>query len=199
MVWSFRYEPRGPRPDGRIVEGHRGLLEVVDATPDGGVGLIGGWQGTSGRPIKPETVPKVIQFFRKRPLLDYEALFVWTVSDRLRALIEEMEPGAHQFERVEALAKNGSPLETRWFWQICNRLDSVHSEETLWDFDGHSWRIPPRWDKKSHLIFDLSKIGKTKFWHDKHVVSASFCSNEAHDRLVAEGMTGFRYSYREQA
>jgi hypothetical protein len=58
-----------------------------------------------------------------------------TVSARFRALIEENEPGVHQLEPIRFIAKDGAPLADRWFWQVCNRIDSVHRERTNWVLD----------------------------------------------------------------
>lgn len=200
MVWSFKYQPSGSSyPNADVVEGPRGFPELVDTTRDGGTSFIRGAQHFAGRRINPESVPKVVQFLSRRSLQDLEGQFVHTVSDRLRTLIEELEPQVHQFEPIDYIAKDGSPLERRWFWQICNRLDTVHRELTVWTLDGPSWRPPAGWDKKAHLIFDLSKIGGVKFWHDKHVSSASFCSDDVRERFDADGITGVRYRYYEQA
>lgn len=200
MVWSFAYEPAGSSyPDAQLADGPGGSLVLEDPSRDGGTGFVGGTQSYSGRRVKPESVPRAIRFMSDRPLQDFESQFVKTVSDRLRAVIEDLEPGVHQFEPIQYVARDGMLLETRWFWQICNRLDSVHRDKTTWVLDEIMWRIPVAWDKKSYLVFDLSKIGAAKFWNDKHVHDADYCSDDARDRLDSEGVTGLRYSYREQA
>lgn len=200
MVWSFKYEPNPPSfPDFKIAEGHRGSPEAVDPTRDDGVNFMKGAEHFLGRRIKSETLPRVIQFLSARTLQDFEGQGVYTVSNRLRALIETLEPESHQFEPVEYTSKDGSALERRWFWQICNRLDTVHRELVTWVLDGASWRPPRDWDKAQHLVFDLTKVGDAKFWHDKHVSLASFCSDDARECLVAEGITGLRYHHHEQA
>ena len=203
MVWSFRYEPKGSSfPLAEIVEGNTGHLELVDMTRDGGSGLVGGAQAFSGRRAKPESVPKVIRWMSKKPFQDFETSFRKTVSDRFRDLIEEMEPGVHQFEPVDFIAKDRTPLGRRWFWQICNRLDSVHREQTDWVLQGGViWRPPDTYTQSDPVypVFDLEKIGDAMFWHDKHFSSANFCSNEAQNILDTKKISGFSYSYREQA
>lgn len=199
MVWWFSYDPLGSSyPNAELVDGVP-KLELVDPTRDGGVGLVGG-QTFSGRRIKSETAPNVIRWKSRQKLSDFCGMIVKTVSDRLRTLIEEIEPGVHQFEPVEFIAKDGSHLEHRWFWQICNRLDSVHREKTDWVLKkGVIWSPPPDFNENPrHLVFDASKIACVHFWHDKHDSNSNYCSDEAHDRLETGSMTGFRYHYREQ-
>lgn len=200
MVWSFQYEPEASSfPRAEIAEGNRGHLELIDTTRDGGTGLVGGAEAFSGRRVKPESVPKKIRWLSKRPFLDFEDAYIHTVSDRMRAAVEELEPQVHQFEPVEFIDGAGTPLGNRWFWQICNRLDSVHREKTNWVLEGTLWRPPPKGLEQPRLVFDLSKIGRAKFWHDKHDSVSSYCVDEVQKYLDANGITGIRYVYREQA
>lgn len=196
MVWSFTYNPLGSSyPLAENVEGPTGPLQLVDPTPDGGVALSGS-VSFSGRRVKPETVPRVIKWKSRQKIGDFCSSHRKTVSGRLRALIEEIEPGVHQFEPIAFVAKDGSHLEERWFWQICNRIDSVNREETDWIlFKGVIWapddRIPK--DERRGLVFDTGKIGAASFWHDKHDSNSNYCSSSARERLIETGMTGFRF------
>ena len=199
MVWTFKYEPSASYPEAELVEGSDGPLELVDPTRDGGIGFVGGSEPFSGRRVKPDSLPRVIRFLDDRPLQDFENQYVKTVSPRLRALIEEIEPDCHQFEPVQYIAKDGKVREERWFWQLCNRLDSVHPVKTTWVFDRIIWRFPPGGDDRFQLFFDLSKIGDTKFWNDKHLVGMNLCSDDARERLLAARMTGLRFKHYPQA
>lgn len=198
MVWSMSYRPKPDSyPLAEVAEGNAGELELEDMTPDGGIGLRIS-RSFSGRRAKPESVPKVIRWMSKRKLLDYENARRKTVSDRFRALIEEIEPGVHQFEPIRFIAKDRSPLEDRWFWQICNRIDSVHRELSNWVLrEGVVWS-PPAKPAEPHMVFDMTRIGTAYFWHDKHT-GGTFVSNTAKDHIEAAGITGVHFKYREQA
>lgn len=200
MVWSMSYRPK---PDSyplvEVAEGKSGELELEDMTPDGGVGLrVSRW--ASGRRAKPESVPKVIRWMSKRPLLDYEGAYIGTaVSDRFRALIEEIEPGVHQFEPIRFITKDGAPLADRWFWQICNRIDSVHRGlSNLVLMEGAVW-TPPEKPEVPRSVFALSSIGSAQFWHDKHTTSGVFVSDAAKEAIEAARITGVHFNHREQA
>lgn len=209
MVWSMSYEPKlDALPRAEVVEGnlkHRGpggeFVELEDYTPDGGGGLKRGFALSSGRRVKPESLPKVIRWMSKRPLLDYEATFVHTVTDRFRALIEEIEPGVHQFEPIKFIAKDRSPLSTRWFWQVCNRLDTVDREKTDMVMGNVIWMTDDTIPKGQRIgyVFNLSQIGNAQFWFDKHQCSMKLCSDNAKNRIEAAGITGIRFIQQKTA
>lgn len=199
MVWSMSYRPK---PDSylgaEVIEGNSGVLELEDMSDDGGISLKMS-QSFSGRRAKPESVPKVIRWKSKRKLLDYENACRKTVGDRFRTLIEEIEPGVHQFEPIRFVATDGSLLEDRWFWQICNRIDSVHDELTNWILGPRTWRPPPKpRTEDPRMVFDAAKIGGAQFWHDMHA-NGTLVSDEARNRIEAAGITGTYFDFREQA
>lgn len=201
MVWWMSYRPKPDSyPGCEVVEGNSGELELEDPTPDGGAGLAMS-RINSGRRVKPESVPKVIRFKSNRKLLDYESTWnIYSVSDRFRALIEEIEPGVHQFEPVRFIGKDGADRGTRWFWQICNRIDGVDREKTNWIFRSGLWSPPltrPLKDS-ARLVYDLEKIGNVKFWRDKHLSRATHISDDAKIKIENLKISGVHFSYQEQ-
>lgn len=198
MVYSISYEPSGSSyPKAKQVNGEISELELEDTSPDGGVGLNLA-RSFSGRRVIPSSVPKKIRWCSRRQLQDHEDVVKRTVSDRLRILVEEIEPEIHQFIPVEFVDNIGAHLAYRYFWQVCNRIDSVHHEKTNWILkNGVVW-FPPA-DEKPHLVFDLSKVGDAKFWHDKHRTEGPYIIDEVRNRLEDGGITGIKYHYYEQA
>jgi hypothetical protein len=185
-VYGASYEPSGLRkPNGKIVGGATELV-LQDETPDGGINTRVS-KSSSGRPVQVASVPTQISWPANLRPQDYEALFVRTVSDRLRYLIEDIEPGVHQFIELHYVRKTGEVLHRRWFWQVCNRIDSVFAERPGWVFDRVSWRYPPG-DK---LIFDVTKSRGLHFWHEKHVYCGLMMSEHAMARLNEEDISGF--------
>ncbi len=196
MVYSLGYKPAGSSyPNAELVEGPRELV-VEDQTADGGI-HVNVEPGLSGRRIKPESVARVIRRFGRRRLLDFEGQFVATVNDRFRRLIEEIEPGIHQFEPVRYIGRDDELLEERWFWQVCNRLDTVDRERS----NGEIRRVTygPRKGVPMRVVFNLEAIGRAKFWCDKHYTPGRLITDEVHERLIAERVTGLQYHRYEQA
>ncbi|MEG8026493.1 hypothetical protein QP162_22760 [Sphingomonas aurantiaca] len=104
-VYEAYDQPSGrSHPIMEIVSGGR-RLEVVDTTPDGGMGFSIS-PSACGRPVKPESVPTAMTFPGNRKTQDLEAMFVYTVSERLKDLIEEIEPDTHQFLPVTIVKRN---------------------------------------------------------------------------------------------
>lgn len=210
MVWLLRYMPADDRnPNADVVEGnwkqlgHKGEhLELEDYTPDGGGGLqVGLFEHKSGRRVRSEDVPRLVRWKSRRRPHDYEYVVFQTVSDRLRALIEEIDPGIHQFERVEFISRDGNSLEHRWFWQICHRLDSMHREKTDMVRSGLGWTnnkaIPAC--ERIGPVFDLSRISDAGFWYDKHLHGGPYCSDNAKNKLIESGCSGFAFKPMKSA
>ncbi|MEP2235271.1 DUF1629 domain-containing protein [Hyphomonas sp.] len=113
-------------------------------------------------------------------------------------MIEEIEPDTHQFVSVEFIVEDGSHLEKCWFWQICNRLDTVHHEKTEHVlYKGLGWMAPPlaTSNSPSKHVFDNCQIKNAKFWHDKHISGSSFCAYHVRIRLDDAGVTGIRFKH----
>lgn len=199
MVWSMSYRPKPDSyPRAEIVEGEDTFM-LEDTTPDGGTGVTkvrGGGQESSGRRVRADSIPTVIRWMSKRPLLDYETVWVKTVSPRFRALIEAIEPGVHQFEPVKFVAKGGDLLADRWFWQVCNRLDTVKRGMSGWTLERVHWSWPAGNDGMP--IFDLEKVGDAKFWHDKHYSGGIFVSDEAKAEIDSAKISSVHFTNRKQ-
>lgn len=197
MVWMINYQPKpNSWPDARHVGGDTDRMELEDATLDGGVNIVGA-RYASGRRLRTENAPTEVVWLSCRKLQDLESTRMGNVSVRLRELIEDIEPGVHQFIPIPFVSRRGEALGTRWFWQVCNRLDTVHRDRTNWQLSGPSWR-PPK-DSGSTLIFDVARIGRHSFWHDKYLINGPFISDEAKAQFCEAGMTGLRYHHYEQS
>lgn len=193
MVWSISYRPNpSSYPLAEVVEGNSGELELVDNTPDGGV-CLNMSRGYSGRRVLKESVPTILRWTNKRRLLDYETSCQRTVSDRFRKVIEQIEPNVHQFEKIEFISRDGSHLADRWFWQICNRIDSVdRARSNLVLEHGVVWGPPPK-PQTPIRVFDLSRLDGVGFWHDKHSATGTFVSDAAKTMIEAVGITGVHF------
>ncbi len=121
--------------DGRIA-----AIRSIDQTPDDGVGFE---SVNGGRRCHIEYFPtKMLWKGPKGSIIgDFNRQNLVNVSERAKALIEEWEPGTHQFVPVDFVDSKGDVLEHRYALVICNRLDGVDREQTtfvlLW---GKIWR-----------------------------------------------------------
>lgn len=213
MIYGLNVKPmNGYYIESVPLDGNFKDCALLDESPDEGLNPRGR-TFTAGRPVDGVGLPTRMQVKdqRKHPLGDFDASTLLNVSGRAKALIEEFEPGVHQFFPVTFVDIDGQHLEDRWFFVICNRLDSVHREKAqgilLWrdkiwtpvqDFlrdmpneipDGYDTSLPPK------LVFSLEKIGAAKIWSDKHFsAEAAYLSSDIAEAIRQRRLTGVRLS-----
>jgi hypothetical protein len=186
--------------DGRIA-----AIRSIDQTPDGGVGFE---SVNGGRRCRTEHFPtRMLWKGPKGSIIgDFNRQNLLNVSEKAKALIEEWEPGVHQFVPVDFVDAEGNVLEHRYALVICHRLDSVDRQQTtfvlLW---GKIWRpakevandypgdLPAHADlsKPSKIVFSGEKIGSAHLWRDKHIdIGGPFVSKDFAAALRLSGLTG---------
>ncbi len=199
MVWSMGFDDGLPVTIARTaLDGDRRKIEYVDTTREpfsvGGHFEPGKLQ--LGRAVKPDHVPtRILREGSKETLPDVElAVGMYFVSDRFKEIVEGFEPGVHQFFPTDFVSKDGSLQAHMYFFNVCNRLDSVDRDLTTAPFQSNlAWRP----DEGGELIFDLKRIGNHHIWHDKHIYDGLYVSDALHDALVEAGITGLDFSMRK--
>lgn len=135
------------------------------------------------------------------------------MSRRARDLIEQAEPGTHQFLPVAYFDIDGKLLENRYFLFVGNRIDSVdRNETTLVLANGFMWitaanlvrmkrPLPPGADpgKPTKLVFNKGQIAGKHLWQDKHLSAGPYLSDALASLLRAAGMTGLALGPKSQA
>lgn len=131
---------RSSNPNGKALDGDGSKIRAVDGSRDGGLAVD--FQAMiSGRRVLPDYVPTKVQWKSSKRILDFESVTHLSVSARMRELIDIIEPETHQFLPVSFLSIVGATIEERFYWVICNRLDTVHREHTNFHLDhGIIWR-----------------------------------------------------------
>ena len=182
-------------PDGDLRK-----TEYVDRTKDGrsiGFDFEPG-KKRLGRALKLENIPTKFRWGGAAERMPDMMLThsVMLASDKVRNIIEELEPGVHQFFPLETWAKGNKPAQRMYLMNICNRLDSVDHQKTTKPFDrGIAWRN----EKPGDLVFSLSQISIHKLWHDKHIFDNMYFVDEVKDAFEAANVTGVKYfGYRAE-
>jgi uncharacterized protein DUF1629 len=175
------------------IDGDFSEVEITDLTPDGGA-QISNVELNSGRPVKPDHMPTRLK--RKKafdqPLADYMpapkgAAFV---SQRFKDLVEEFEPGVHQF--FEMSVKSGKEdLGVMHYFIVCNRIDGLD----------HAACVPPirpqdhvyrgTFAASDRQVFSAKKIGGKHLWVEKHWMYF-WMSDVFRDAVFAAGLTGIK-------
>ena len=174
------------------LDGDDEKVKPVDMSPDGGIPLVATCY-SQGRALEPEHMPTRIRIGGpKRKLGDVVRGFgSFLVPDRFRDILEELEPGVHQFFPIALEWKDGTSAGERYWFNPCHRLDSVDREATEVAFDG-IWEFRPY--KNERFCFSKKKLGNRHVWIDKFVPNdLIFVSDLFKNRLVEAGITGIDF------
>lgn len=190
------------------LDGAISKIEAIDQTPDGGVSHTGVY---AGRPVHLEHFPTRMRWEGPPDpagIGDFNDTHLLNVSERAKAFIEAWEAGVHQFVPVAFVDKGGAHIESRHFWIVGNRRDSVDRERTTYVLRrGRLWTsvaslvrrgeldlIPPSHDldAESRFAFNSAQIGGAHIWRDKHLDGGPLVSDAFGDALAKSGLTGIR-------
>ncbi|WP_284163947.1 DUF1629 domain-containing protein [Frigidibacter sp. SD6-1] len=177
------------------LDGDTRQLEVIDASQDDG-GLMSGRSPQDGRPIRDKNVPTRLE--RTGPTLEeyplQDVLSYWSgnllVCKAFRDLLEEMEPGVHQFFPMDLLV-NGTKVATYYWFVCCTRLATLAADHCYPPLNPRGfWKPSPFGQNQGDRVV-LSKrlIGAHHAWYDKFY-GKTFFSNAFAERLQTLKLTG---------
>jgi len=189
VVYAFGFRAEAPHLIGsRLLDGNVSKIEYIDSTFDKGLSpLFEPGDMYAGRAVKSEHVPTMVEWSSKRyPPPDTFLSEVIFVSDAFKDIVERHEPGVHQFFPVEVVYKDGSFARQMYFFNICNRLDTMDRDRATAEL-----RNGIMWDPRTgDFAFSLEKLGSAHVWKDKHVHPGRFLSSIVADELTSQGLTG---------
>jgi hypothetical protein len=210
MAYALGTQPEhGYYVNAEALDGDLEKVELVDASPDGGMNLRDHYRFTSGRAVKSELMPKRMEWHDHHWIPDFEGGYLLTVSQRAKQLIESFEPGTHQYLPAKFYDSANNFLEMRYFLIACNRLDGMDRSHAMMIFDRGCWRpasdfrdrpedIPSGFDPTApaKLVFNKAQIGRAHLWSEKHLLAGHgyWISDELGEALCASGYTGLRLS-----
>ena len=160
-------------------------------------------------------MPTKMRWKSQRPIPDFTKSRCITVSERAKSVIEQFEPGVHQFIPVDFQYANTDKWERRYFLNVCHRIDSMDNEKATMvlktvfvaprNANIYRWRpvsnfvsnneqhlIPPHLSSatKSKLVFSRAKIGNKHLWFDKFLGYGPYLSDELGAAFTTAGLTG---------
>lgn len=200
----------------KVLDGDPYKIEVADTTPDPGfdINAASTYPANQGRPIRTENVPTRIEWQEKAPVADVlmeHGMIV--VPERFREIVEQFEPGVHQFLPVAYVDRQGNVLAQRYYFIACNRLDSIDREHsTMILFKGRRWstaldiqgvdptQTPSDFDVDAEpkLVFNNAQVGGKHAWSDMFLpLVAPYLSDALAEALIEENFTGIAISKGE--
>jgi hypothetical protein len=174
-------------------------IRVLDATQDDGTRI---WprSADAGRAVDPASMPTLLQRvgLKQYPLLDFYSMSTCPVVPEIFKLtVEELEPGVHQFFKVQIVQegdKSLTPIGEKYWMVVCNRLATLHDTLCEPPLRANGWPdISVNGPRK--FVFSASKIGLAHVWIDKRA-SAIGClvSEKLQSRLAAFRITGIQFT-----
>lgn len=214
MVCQIEYKrPYSQLEPNENLDGDILAIRLLDETPEPGLRTSPGTEAAvAGRAVDSTHVPtRMLIGGGCSAVTDhnrYNGLVF--VSTELKALVEGLEPGIHQFFPVELVDQDGRHLADHWFWVVCNRIDSVDRALTaavLWK--GVLWRparelsedeLPVGTDRsrQATIVFNSQQIGAAHFWRDKYLSGGGlYCSDRAANLIREAALTGIELIEQE--
>lgn len=195
------------------VGGDSRFVKLQDMTQDDGTVVVG--HSACGRALIPDHLPKGFYtegyHLSRSPLRDAEVCPEGPlVSDAFRDLVEDFEPGRHQFipmeiyasqttrakappEKREALIRHDKvwlyKVATRALMVVCNRLDTMDRTLSTPINERGFWRGSLKQDG-ARLVLSRALIGGCHLWCDRFVSNKQFMSDELARAIEARGLTG---------
>ncbi len=171
-----------------FLDGDISKVVAVDLTRDE-VKVLPAFSRFSGRPVDTTYLPTKVNIGGpERWLMDISPNGLYSVSEKFRNIVERLEPSVHQFVPVEFFWGDGSPAAKRYWFFVCNRLDSVSREETTKELR-NLWKASA---KNGEFVFSRAQIGGHHIWQDKFMPAGygPFISDVLYDALVDAGIEG---------
>jgi hypothetical protein len=121
----------------------------------------------------------------------------WIVSELFRTLVEEREPGLHQFFPAAILTKSGEPWPHNYFvFNICLRLKAslLEKSKLVWRtrFDGERDASTPGNDDT--LFVDREVVRGRHVWRDGFFSDVAMISDELKQALVRRKFKELQYT-----
>lgn len=162
--------------------GMRPLINALKVDPEVN------WVPTSGCSEKPrKRMPDVLGRWE-----------VLLVNERVREIIESMEPQTHQFFPFEMRnGPKGEACEVPYFvLNIRHMLDCVHAERTACDRNGTGWTEFYSPIEYKHLILDEEVVQGHHLWRTRYVHHGFFVSDELMSRFERAKVKGLDCSHK---
>lgn len=149
---------------------------------------------------EPETFfPRKLRFRKGTTCWDYNGATEGgqSVSERLKTLIEAIEPGVHQFAPVDIFQKDGSFHARCYYWHVPVAIDAINPDlggvqTVAGPVDGtQSWTIAPG---RRNLAVYKAKVAGRAAWFDVRSAAFLFISDALVSGMRRAGMEGWTIS-----
>lgn len=199
MVYQLIHgkSPTGVRNHLENIDGDFEKVTIADLTPDGGK-KISNTQFKAGRALVPDYLPTQVKPQRlfDAPFDDYMPAPKGAayVSAAFKELVEQFEPGVHQFFEM-SLKFDSTEYDPVYYFIVCNRVDALDHAECVPPIGPNDKIYNPTYGPEDKIVFSKEKIGAVHIWSEKHEIGF-FMTDQFRDAVFKSGLTGVKDSIR---
>ena len=191
-------ESNVPEPNIRPLDGDLRLVRLIDPTQDDGWIFNGVASYDVGRAVYPDHMPTRarregagLNIYPKRDF--HHMMGEPIMSAAARDLIEEMEPGMHQFFPVEVtIGKDDAPYGTYYKFVLGSRIDTL-ARDLSGPYNARGM-CKGFGDPEGRVVLDTARIGGHHLWTEMFVSRPGWIwgSDAMVARLRASGLSGMK-------
>lgn len=179
---------------------HEDLYDIRYLVPgkvDGVAKLSKHMRMNEGYPVEPSDVPTKMLWGDSRKAVPDFIVYGSTpiVSERVKAIIEEYEPGAHQFLPLDMYHRKATQPFARHYWfVICKLIDTIDEKATTYQLEMSPWAegvgFYDTTNRDGHLIHSRKKITGNSCWREKYSARWWMMSDQIIERFEAGNTVG---------
>ena len=203
MVYSCGFKsPYGTMPSYELLDGkYEGMFEIGFANPDDVDPVANRPKHTrmnEGYRVNAADVPRKMQWGDKRKAVPDVIAYASTpiISERAKDIIEEFEPGVHQFIPIDLYYRKATePFATHYWLVICKLIDTIDEEATAMDLvtnpdiPGVGMYVDRPGHKPNHVV-SREKANCHHCWREKFAGRWWMMSSDIIDHIDKAALTG---------
>lgn len=203
MVYTIYAKPIGRYPHVDFGEPSFPSAPELEDVEDGLPTMMG---PKAGVPVYGGVLPKIVRWDEpdSNPPPDFDNSPALNVSKKAKLIIEKVEPDVHQFFPVDYIDRRDQPLGTRYWFNICNRRDSIHPTASNMLQDKWGRYMPPLdavrqgMELPSHVdpardaeyVIDQCRIGDVHMWREPRADGMPLMSEKIWSAIQEAGLSG---------
>lgn len=152
---------------------------------------------TQGYPVEPAFAPTKLMWGDKRKAVPDFIVYctVPIISERVKAIVEEYEPGAHQFLPLDLYHRKATAPFARHYWfVICKLIDTIDEKATTYQLEMSPWAegvgFYDTTNRDGHLIHSRKKISGNSCWREKYSARWWMMSDQIIERFEVGNIVG---------
>lgn len=182
------------------LDGDLDRVELVDTSIDIGIKpIMQVHVMTAGRRVKPERLPRKVSHNMSADRIDDLAMVHTdlTVSEPLKALIEQVAPGDVQYEPFEVFSARDGAFQQKRYWFIPTvRLHAMDKDKSKPGFTRKGYfEFGRPWDEM-HIVFDAAKTEGRSLYATAEFPGIIFVSETLAEAIETSGLTGAEFMWK---